>query len=475
MNKKYPLLVILSIIVCCIHAQSLSSARALFNEGKYSEALPVFRKFVRQSPSNANYNYWYGACCVETGSGILAMPYLEKAAQRKVLEAYPYLIRCQAGQYLFDEAVETYDDYIRLLKSRKKPADEAISGQQKMQTASLMLKGTEDLCVVDSFVITKDRFLEAYRTGPDAGTLETCASFFNDKSQKGTMHRNELGQKLYLSLNDNGRLNICTIDRLLDKWSSPLPVAGLQEEGDNNYPFMMPDGITLYYANNSSESLGGSGYDIYVTRLNAPAGRFLKPENMGMPYNSPANDYMMVIDEFNNLGWFASDRYQPEGKVCVYVFVPNGSRRTFDYNDSTSVNIRQTAMLHSIRNTWKDGRIVHDAVARMREIASQSRKPAPGHAFTFVIDDHNIYHKLEDFRSKEARSLFMQWVRKSDDLESTRTRMAALRSAYIAGNEEQRQNLTPELLGLEKREEQMCGELDKLELSVRASEKEQIH
>ena len=30
------------------------------------------------------------------------------------------------------------------------------------------------------------------------------------------------------------------------------------------------------------------------------------------------------ITEFNDLGWFASDRYQPEGKVCIYVFIQRG-------------------------------------------------------------------------------------------------------------------------------------------------------
>ena len=41
---------------------------------------------------------------------------------------------------------------------------------------------------------------------------------------------------------------------------------------------------------------------------------------------------MYAIDDYNNLGWFASDRYQPEGKVCVYVFVPNESKTTYDYD-----------------------------------------------------------------------------------------------------------------------------------------------
>lgn len=473
MNKKYLFFAILSVMACYIHAQTLNSARNLFNEGKFSEALPTFKKLIKQSPSNANYNYWYGACCVETGADSLALPYLKKATQRKVLEAYPYLIRCLTNQYLFDDAIESYDDYISLLKSKRKPTEEAISGQEKMQAASLMLKGTENICVVDSFIIPKDKFLDAYQIGPDAGTLETCANFFNDNNQKGTVYQNELGQKLYLSLNDNGRLNICTSDKLLDKWSNPRPVNGLQEEGDNNYPFMMADGITLYYANNSSESLGGSGYDIYVTRLNTSTNRFLKPENMGMPYNSPANDYMMVIDEFNNLGWFASDRYQPEDKVCVYVFVPNESRQTFDYNDSTATRIREIAMLRSIKQTWTDESIVQEAIARLQKIASQSHKQTPEHAFTFIIDDNNVYHKLDDFRSKEARNLFMQWTQKNNDLQSLRRRIETLRRAYIAGDDARKQNLSPELLDLEKREEQMVNEQDNLEIIIRQTEKQQ--
>ena len=56
---------------------------------------------------------------------------------------------------------------------------------------------------------------------------------------------------------------------------------------------------------------------------------YLAPENVGMPFNSPYNDYMYVIDEFNNLGWFASDRYQPEDKSAyMYSFRHHPNRYT---------------------------------------------------------------------------------------------------------------------------------------------------
>ena len=35
--------------------------------GEFEQAKPAFQKLVKQAPSNANYNYWYGACCYETG------------------------------------------------------------------------------------------------------------------------------------------------------------------------------------------------------------------------------------------------------------------------------------------------------------------------------------------------------------------------------------------------------------------------
>lgn len=120
MNKRYVLLLAAFLGITLMQAQTLSQARELFNQGKYAEALPAFQRLVKQSPSNANYNYWYGACCVETGADSLATPYLEKAAKRKVLDAYPYLTRAQMAQYLYDEAVETCEDYIELLTAKRK-------------------------------------------------------------------------------------------------------------------------------------------------------------------------------------------------------------------------------------------------------------------------------------------------------------------------------------------------------------------
>ena len=74
-----------------------------------------------------------------------------------------------------------------------------------------------------------------------------------------------------------------------------------------NYPYMLSDGVTLYFASKDTNGLGG--YDIYVTRYNTHTNTYTTPENLGFPYNSSANDYLMVIDELQQVGYFATDRF----------------------------------------------------------------------------------------------------------------------------------------------------------------------
>ena len=67
MITKYTLTLLTLFCMSNIAAQTLNQAKQWFNEGKFAEAKPVFQRLVKQAPSNANYNFWYGACCSETG------------------------------------------------------------------------------------------------------------------------------------------------------------------------------------------------------------------------------------------------------------------------------------------------------------------------------------------------------------------------------------------------------------------------
>ena len=316
MRKIYILFALFSLTVSSLSAQTLDQARAWYNEGDYAQAKPVFERLVKSQPSNGNYNLWYGVSCMKTGDPQEALKYLRNAVQRKVPSGQLYLAQNYDDLYLFEDAINTYEAYIKDLEKRKRPTEEAEALLEKSKAGLRMLRSVEEVCIIDSVVIDKANFLSAYKISEETGRLYTYDEYFEaNGNHPGTVYETELRNKVYFGKeNAEGVIDIFKKDKLGNEWgeSRELPER-INGSGDTNYPFVMADGITTYFASTGDNSMGG--YDIFVTRYNSSSDTYLTPENAGMPFNSPFNDYMLVIDELNNLGWFASDRYQPEDRV----------------------------------------------------------------------------------------------------------------------------------------------------------------
>jgi hypothetical protein len=284
----------------------------------------------------------------------------------------------------------------------------------------------------------------------------------------GVDYQNERGTKRIASVEKDGRLVLTSSIRLLNEWSQPEVIASLSDEGDVNFPFLLSDGITLYYAANGGDSMGG--YDLFMSRYDSDTDAYLRPEHLGMPFNSPYNDYLMAIDESRNLGWFASDRYQPEGKVCVYVFVPNELKRVYDYDAMDEAQLITLASLRSIRATWADEEELAQGQQRLQELQSDApAQQAPKEEFAFLINDRTVYHQWSDFRTTEGRKAYSDYRRAQNDLEQLRQTLAAKRSQYAHGDT----TVVPSILDLEARAEQMSDELATMANEVRRCE--QVH
>lgn len=257
---------------------------------------------------------------------------------------------------------------------------------------------------------------------------------------------------------------------MLNEWSNGRPLPGsINESGNANYPFVLSDGVTIYYATDG-EGLGG--YDIFVTRYNTNTDSYLTPENVGMPFNSPYNDYMYVIDEYNNLGWFASDRFQPEEKVCIYVFIPNSSKQTYNYEAMDPQQMIRLAQIHSLKETWKDENTVAEALQRLKEAINHKPQERRVVDFEFVIDDNTTYYLLSDFQSPKAKQLFQSYRQLEKDYLQQEDKLDGLRQQYATANQQGKEKLAPAILDLEKRILQMNVELDALGVSVRNAEKQ---
>lgn len=461
MKKKYLPLLLAFFCAGTATAQTLTQARRWFENGEFEKARPVFRKLVKQDPSNANYNFWYGACCYEGGDLEEARPYLEKSAARKVINAYLYLGRLYCDTYRFDEAVENMEQHIYWLEKKDRNTEAAERELAHCRMAARMFRATEKVVVVDSFVVSKPDFLSAYKLSKDAGEIVA------DENGKNVQFVNELGnKKIYVVPGEQGSA-LWSSFRLIDKWGDPEKLRGI--EGQNpDYPFLAADGITLYYAAEGEESLGK--YDIFVTRYDSDSNEYLRPDNMGMPFNSPYNDYMYVVDDYNNLGWFVSDRYQPEGKVCVYVFVPNASKEVYDYENTDPEKLAATATLKEIRTTWTDEDKVRIAKQTLAQLMYGDNDAKRRKDFVFVVNDNTVYDQLSDFSSKKAREQYQQLAQKNKDLEDLQETLQRLREKYAAALEATRQQMTPGMRDMERRIEGLRKEVASLEVKVRNTE-----
>ena len=112
MKGKYILFLICSLFLYEVSAQTLEQARTLFTKGEYEQAKPVFKKYTKSQPSNGNYNYWYGVCCLKTGEAEEAVKPLEIAVKKRVTSGQLYLGQAYNETYRFEDAVNCFEEYI---------------------------------------------------------------------------------------------------------------------------------------------------------------------------------------------------------------------------------------------------------------------------------------------------------------------------------------------------------------------------
>lgn len=468
LSKKLFYTIGITILSFSLQAQSLDQAKKLYNEGQYAEAKPAFEKLVKQAPNNSSYNHWYGVCSFETGDLVGAEKHLKVAVKRKVQEAYRYLSEVYYRTYRFDEAAEMMEEYIALL-TKKKQDTQAFEAKLDLAVNALrMMEKTEDIQIIDSIVVDKDDFLSAYTLSEESGTLAYFKDFFQtEEPVASTVYMNQKGDKIYYAhATDNDHYCLFTQSRLMDKWGDEkqLPM-NINSNSDDNYPFVLSDGVTIYYASQGNGSLGG--YDLFVTRYNINSDSYLAPEQLSMPFNSPFNDYMMVYDETKDLGWFVSDRFQPEDKVCVYLYIPNNNHTRVESDDIEVKRAR--AAITSIADSWMQG-------SNYSKLVELAHKEIPygevkiDKDFEFVINNTLVYYKLDEIKSPEAKNYYGKVVSLNKQINELNEKLADLRASYSSGNSAKKEQLKPTILEAEEQVNNLLDQPADLEKKARNAE-----
>ena len=363
-------------------------------------------------------------------------------------------------------------------KRKKRVKKPVVEVPQEDPRITSMREMTQQITIIDSIVTDKDQLLSQLLLSDETGRILSSSAFWG-KGDSTTVFVNEMGNKAYFSQPDDSlKQQLCTSDLLGGEWSKPQLLNGISEGiSETAYPFMLADGLTFYFAGKGEESIGG--YDIFMTRYDAHNNSFLKPENIGMPFNSEANDYLFAIDEYAHIGYFVSDRRQPEGKACLYIFIPQASRKTYDPIVYTPAEIRGFADISSIADTWGNGEERNAALARYHAISINNMKAMNTDAqpddntvasLELVINDAHTYSSARDFRSREAAVLYKQLIEARQELLALNEQLEKSRNFYPQAAGAEKKTLQREMLQAEAEVTKLYSRIGTLEKEARNAE-----
>ena len=449
---------IIILFLCCltpVWGQTAASADALFQAGDYTTAREQYAKLIKSYPNHALYLYRYARCAQELGDYAVAKQYFELSGNRYDLKHF-HLAEVCLKLWDTETALASYETY--LTRPNVDPARAVYVKQQIAYTEQLQryMRRVEKMHIIDSVDMPINQMLKACVLSAEAGQLTY------DSIGQVVYTNQRQDRKLWGAQKDSMQYIVST-HRLLDHWTEPdtLP-AIVNRFATQKNPYILSDGITLYYAACDSNGLGG--YDLYVTRYNTSTESYTTPENLGLPYNSPANDYLLVIDEVRNVGYLATDRFSGKDSVRIYSFVPATYKQYWRNLPADSLAAYAQLRAYILADNTK------------QEIDTLPSKLEENDIDTirFVMNDSTVYTSLNDFKNHTARKQYQEWMKIQQTIAQELEQLESLRYQYSQGDEAERKKLAPLILRLENNQSQLLNstkiilqEIRQIEMSAR--------
>ena len=218
----------------------------------------------------------------------------------------------------YSEAVVLLQQQIKKARQHHQPTTLFEVALQRARVGLNMAANADTIQFVDTLVVDRTNFFQALKLSQQKGTLQPAKRLFPQYETRigASAYVNGWGDIAYFSLADSsGVHNLYRALKINGQWSTPQLLPGLYTiDADRDYPFMSTDGITLYFSEQSAQSVGG--FDLFVTRYDFDSHQFLKPEQLRLPLNSSYNDLLYVPGEKGTM-LLVTDRKQPIDKVQI--------------------------------------------------------------------------------------------------------------------------------------------------------------
>ncbi len=311
-----------------------------FIEEDYNLAYKLYAELVSYYPKDPEFNFRLGVCMIYSEPDKKkSFFFLNMAAKAKEApkDLKFYLGKAYHINYQFDEALKLYSEYKLIGTStsiKKLQVDREI---EACKNGKRLLSNISDLIVINKKQLNEADYFRSYDLKDIGGKLlvkpdEFRTSIDKKKKEKSVIYLPRNGQRIYYSSygeNGNKGRDIFFVNQLPNgSWSKPQAMpATINTDYDEDYPFLHPNGKTLYFSSKGHNSMGG--FDIFKTTFDDETQSWSKPLNLDFPVNSPDDDILFVTDSLEKTAFFSTGRYSPSGKIDVLKI--NTERRPMNF------------------------------------------------------------------------------------------------------------------------------------------------
>lgn len=376
--------------------------------------------------------------------------------------------------YDFELASEKYEKYSNILKKSPNASGKELLDQylRQLEIAENSLDNVQKIEIIDRIDVPASDYLKYLKLPATGGKLlsKEVSLLKNRHNMSDFAYSSESGDLMMWSENDADHKEvIMQSERLMDgSWEKPINIGDIFiESGNSRNPFLLTDGLTLYFSGDGDESMGG--YDLFVATKDPVSGEFRQPIALGYPFNSPFNEYLMAIDEDNGIGWWVTDRNRLDGQLTIYIFKTNDVRKNYVLEEEDDIiALARIDDISVTQNPETDyARILKDIDRRYNQ-----NDKAYDSEFIFPMPGGKVFKNISDFKSSAAKRNMQQYLQAVDEFQSLQKKLSSLRRQYHKTEKKKSSAsaLRNQILDLEKGMEVQKDKMKKMRNTIISSE-----
>ncbi|MBK9283279.1 MAG: PD40 domain-containing protein [Sphingobacteriaceae bacterium] len=308
--------------------ETIKEANRLFEEDEFTKAYKLYAQIVANYPKDPVYNFKLGVCMIYSEvDKKKCIPYLEianKQPEEAPKEVKFYMGKAMHINYRFDEALKYYNDYQKIgskANLKKLQVDREI---RACVNGKRLLSNLTDLEILNKKTLNEADFFRSYEVKSLGGKLLVTPEDFKTstdkkKKDKSIVYLPKSNDVVYYSSygpnKETGKDIYYRTKQANGQFGEPILVKGINTEFDEDYPFLHPNGTTLYFASKGHNSMGG--YDIFKSNFIEETNSWTAPVNLEFPINSPDDDFLFVTDSLEKTAYFSTGRQSLPGKIDV--------------------------------------------------------------------------------------------------------------------------------------------------------------